>query len=216
MKTVALIFLLLVFPVFATQVATDNFNRADANSLGANWTLSPNNHNLRIVSNAVEANDDPGLMAYNARTADQDGEVGLTLVTLAVSSGQGMGPARRVSIAANTGYFVLGQAARLELYKVTSDSYSLLATYTGTILTTDIISLRATGTSTTVLKVYENSVERISYSDNSSPITSGSDGMFGSIDGAVHPTGDNWYIDDLAGGGGSTAAGRSLLLGVGK
>lgn len=182
-------------------VATDNFNRADAANPGANWAKAGGStFNLRIVSNQLEANNDPGMMIYTARTADQDGEVGIALKTLATTAGQGMGPVRRGSIAANTGYFAVAYATGIQLYKVVADSYSQLgSTYSGTISLNDIISLRATGTSPTALTVYQNGVSRITASDSASPITSGGDGAFGSIDGAIHPTGDDWYVDDLTG-----------------
>ena len=102
-----------------------------------------------MVEAAAEANDDPCLVAYTARTADQDGQVGVTLKTLATTSGQGFGPARRVSTAANTGYFADASSGYIALYKVVAESYSELANYTGTISTNDVIVLKATGTTTT-------------------------------------------------------------------
>lgn len=41
----------------ATQVASDNFQRANANPIGGNWSTVSGNHDLQIVSNVVEPVD---------------------------------------------------------------------------------------------------------------------------------------------------------------
>jgi hypothetical protein len=178
-------------------IASDDFNRADTDNLGSNWTTVPGGGNgvLFLRSNTAEATGDPDAMYYNAVAAPNDCEVGVTMRTpVTTAADNGIGPAGRCSTIANTMYFVMGNVPGIDLYVVVADNYVKLGNSSTACVDGDKVSLRMVGTS---IKVFQNGVERISVTDGS--IASGRAGMFGAVE-EVQPRCDDWYLDDLTGG----------------
>src|SRR5437868_14876954 len=85
------------------QLASDNFNRSNANPIGGNWTGVTNNN--QIVSNAVQPNGTNNAehsSYYNQLSwpNDQYSEVSITTLTGSVQAG----PCVRMATGANSMY----------------------------------------------------------------------------------------------------------------
>jgi len=97
-----------------------------------------------------------------------------------------LGPAVRVDIlGTQTGYAALcsttyGSPA-CEIVKVVDGTYSALTSAGSTITTNSLVKLTVTGTNSTVLTVYVNGSSYLTYTDTSSPITSGTWGLGDSL-----------------------------------
>lgn len=182
-----------------TALATDNFNRANVDPIGGNWTTISTEGDLAIVSNAVTPHSlavDSGAF-YNAITWPNDQYSQLNLTVSSTTSAQGMGPAVRVASAAETYYrVVLSHAATLNvvLHKVVASSLSTLWSRTATFNDGDLVRLEVQGTT---LRVFIAGTQvGADFSDSSSPITSGSAGI-GYSPAATSNSGDNWEGGDL-------------------
>lgn len=154
-------------------------------------------------------------------TADQYSQVVITAAQRA--GGHYAGPMVRGQTGANSSYHVETNGdGNVYLSKCLAGSQSTLTTLSQVLSDNDVLRLEVTGTGGTVtLKVYRaaaaspTSFTQIGsdYNDSSSPITgAGQYGVFGYASG---PGGGAWEAGDLGGGGGSTPAARSTLLGVG-
>lgn len=76
---------------FPTTSILDNFNRADASDLGANWTTIGSN-SYRVHSSAAQANQSAGVSPadyYNVSTYGADCEAYATIAVLPSTSGSG-------------------------------------------------------------------------------------------------------------------------------
>ncbi|HLA29317.1 MAG: Fibronectin, type III domain protein [Parcubacteria group bacterium GW2011_GWF1_40_6] len=167
-------------------MAVDDFNRADSNDLGVNWTESdystPNS--LRILNNRLRMGEANGIAHYNGTFAD-DQYVEATVTGMQFGDGQ-TGIAVRVS--GSQGGFSAYAAilwpvsGRVRLYKyvsawIVADAQVELANVPYTLLTDGVlqfstVKIAAIGAT---IKVYIDSVEVISVSDNS--IASGNPGL---------------------------------------
>jgi hypothetical protein len=181
--------------------ATDNFNRADAGSLGANWTEQTNG--AKIVSNAAHGvNTSVDQRAYwNADVFDGD-HYSEVLVSLVVG-----GPIVRAQSGANTAYLLQVQGANYILYKVVAGSYTGVGSGSGSSAPATW-RLEVTGTS---IDVISNGSTVATHSDGT--ISGGSAGIY--LD-APGTTLDDWEGGNLGGGGGggSKAPSTLTLMGV--
>lgn len=169
------------------QLASDNFNRADAGTLGANWTTITGFTSLRVTSNQATTDGDPQGNRYNAVTwpANQYSQVTLKSF-ISVGAGKGFGVVARAATGAETAYLAFGNTSGLELYKVVATVFTQLGTSATVPVVNDLLYIEAKGTA---IKVFLNGVQKISVTD--SAIASGNAGLFAGDDG-LHPAGDDW------------------------
>lgn len=202
--------------VLVASTVRDDFQRT-IGPIGSNWTVGVGTA-WNIVASGTQAGpgtSGPSYMSFNAFTPATDQIAGVTVPTAGV--GKYVGPAVRV--APNQAYMVLagniGGGASIRLFKVSGSTLTQLVDYLTAVAANDIVAISATGTSSTTLKAYLNSVQLGSnYVDSSSPYTTGVCGI-----GAGTSTGgtvDDFTCDDVGGGGGGGgSSGNGLLLGVG-
>lgn len=183
--------------------ATDDFNRADASSLGANWTdLSGN---FQIVSNEARSKNngvfDSVLWNANSFGADQYSQVKDTTVT------NYFGPCCRHDGTAvgsgDTHYFIYTGGA--QLLKRVAGAQTQIASFSAPSANTTV-KVEANGTT---IAAYYGGVSQASVTDGS--IASGSVGLWGCNAGAG---GDDWEGGDIGGGGGGARPSGLMLLGV--
>lgn len=168
--------------------ATDNFNRADAITLGANWTFAfraSGSEEFYVASNQASAIWPVGTASYwsaDAFNADHYSQAKPT-------GTRNSGPAVRVS---SGQAYILTQIDK-RLYKITgSSSYTLLTSW-GTETAGDVLKLEAAGSD---LTVYRNGSSVATASD--SALTTGAAGIW-----AWDTTIDDWEGGNLGGGGGA-------------
>lgn len=131
---------------------SDNFNRADAGTLGANWTQLEGQ--LGIVSNWAGGTAAPGgyqWAVYSGTTwgADQSSEIKNDRVA------GGAGPIVRAQ-AGVSGYFLLCNVGPCYIYRRDSGSFTLLQTLGASAVNGDTLKLEITGTT---LRAYKNGVQ---------------------------------------------------------
>jgi hypothetical protein len=132
-----------------TQLATDNFTRADANPISGPWTVASGSPRVQILSNVASAAlTTPPEFAFNTSAtwpADQYSEI--TAGTLTDTSWY-IGPAVRLDATAQYGYVFLYSAGShvAFLLKYLSSGQTTLASGTFTILSTDVVRLTVIGT----------------------------------------------------------------------
>jgi hypothetical protein len=164
----------------STTTYSQNFTGADANPIGGYWVTVTNALDLKISSNKVMTTTHGSIAAayYNrTTTANQFSTVTMDAVDSA-TPGEG-GPIVRASTSANTYYELINSGNCLSFFKNVGGSRSQLGSWvcTHNWSAGDTIKLTAEGTSTTVLTAYVNSSSVTTYSDSSTPITSGYAGI---------------------------------------
>jgi len=173
-------------------LVTDDFNRADSGSLGANWTDVVNG--LDIASNqAVPGNTTNALnlSVYTGFGAFPNNQWAQAKVNRQGSSSDG-GVVVRCSNSAQTMYwFNIGDdtsaaipgTLALNILKGVAGSYSVVSSSpaggsTMTISAGDVLYIEAQGTSTVTIICKVNGVTVMTGTDSSSPIASGFPGLF--------------------------------------
>lgn len=184
--------------------ATDNFNRADAGSLGSNWTDQVNG--AQIVSNtarAVTAGADQRVY-WNADAFNSDHYSQVDLPNVFAGAG---GPTVRAASGANTVYLlqVSPSGGSYVLYRVVAGGYANIGSGSGTV-SPATWRLEANGSS--IVVICDGSTIN-THSD--ATITGGAAGLY--LD-TTSTELDNWEGGNLGGGGGPTARQRLALLGV--
>lgn len=190
-------------------LATDNFNRADSSSVGANWTTIPNNANHQISSNQALGPADPSADFYNAVVWPNNQYSQAVMVNAgnaALTEDNGPGLCVRAAAAANTMYFAMWNNHGIDLYSVVADSYANIGNYDTAQANNDVGYLEAQG-ATIVCK--QNGTTRITVTDSS--ISSGGAGLFSAEEG-VFPLMDTWEGGDFSGGGGGGMSGRPAIM----
>jgi len=155
-----------------TLPATDNFNRADANPIGGNWTTCSDVEALKIATNQVRSSGfSDGGAYWNADSfaADHWSECKI------IAASNDGGPAVRCS---SSGFYYCTPVSGGTIYRYkTGGNWVTLGTSKFTAANGDVLRLQATGTSTTTLKVYVNGTLVATVTDSSSPLTSGAAGL---------------------------------------
>lgn len=214
--------------LFATQIITDDFNRANSGGLGANWTIRPTaaDNGWDVASNQAKVLSGSGgaLGWYSgagwtpgSSATDQYSEFAIQ----SLQSGKDFGPACRISgasLAVGQAYLYdindadaavsLGSPISTALYKQKSGlAFTQLgSSATVTISAGDIITVECQGTT---IRGKVNGVTKITSSD--SDIASGSPGLY--TGSGTTSTFDDWAAGDF--GGGATAPKTRMLMGVG-
>jgi len=154
-------------------MATDSFDRADAGTLGANWTSCGSNPAYGIVSNTAASSNAEAEEAvfWNAETFADNHYSEVTVSTTA--SNAYIGVAVRCSTGSGGNYYgFYGDNATRYIVRVVAGAYTSLAT-TGTGFTNgDTLRLEAEGPT---LRAYTNGVLWTSVTDSN--LTSGAPGL---------------------------------------
>ncbi|HYF54658.1 MAG TPA: hypothetical protein VEA41_10405, partial [Salinarimonas sp.] len=182
---------------------TDNFNRANEDPIGGNWTLMTDSGNVRIVSNEIagpSANGE-GAVYYNAATPDNDQRSQAVLRAPLSGFDAAYGPAVRCSTTARTRYEAVALSNdRINLVKWVAGTQTTIEQIFTALAAGDTIKIEAEGST---LRVYKNGVQV--HSEGDASIASGRWGMR-----LVHNTSrlDDWEGANLSAAGitGSIAA----------
>lgn len=182
-----------------STLATDDFNRANAGTLGASYTrptgVSAGNE-MGVVGNQVVPTDGTATAVYtgdhgaywNDISAPADQWASMAVTTGGTAGGEiGIGLLLRQALAADTYYRIVVSADGVSVAKTVGSTYSLVWTRAITWVNGDVLRAEMQGTT---LRVYRNGVQL--GSDTSDPsIASGQPGVFYSstASGAV---GDDW------------------------
>lgn len=184
---------------------TDDFNRADDTSLGADWdelTIGAGDGSYISGNTVVHpgGSANAGCSLVDAIVFGIGVFIEYTILTLGSNP---FGLCFRASHALNklTGYGVEIYSTGLELYFYDSWDYSatagaptrnLLASYTGAIAASDVILIRATGGR---IRVYQNGILRIDVID-SSLAAAGKSGFYRADSEGTGGSGDNFQAGD--------------------
>ncbi len=188
-------------------LASDDFNRADSATLGANWTALAGT--AGIVSNQCDSKTFDGsgrcVQFYSAITWPDDHYSEVTLGSVAASASPG--PMVRVASGALTYYICFcNTVSDLNLASVVAGAFTGIGTLP-VFNVGDVVRLEAAGST---LRVYQNSAVVLTVVDTS--ITSGSAGLnagFTTVDQKV----DNWSggtVDPLGPANIVSSAGRYI------
>ena len=178
--------------------ATDDFNRADANPIGGNWTTVFGESALKIVSNQClqsVSGANRNAAYWNADSFNNDQYSKVKIVSLGTLNT--VGPLVRVSPSAETFYRVVTSTTTITVSKCIVGSFTNIgATISYTFATGDTLKLAVAGTT---LEVFVNYVSVGTRTD--SDIASGSAGIYSRGDGIV----DDWEGGNVAAGGSAAA-----------
>jgi len=198
--------ILLASPAWAdTTIATDNFNRSDDPSLGANWTEMRSGATFDLVTNSAR----PGNLGFdchafwNADSFPDDQYAQAAITVTGTTSQTGPGVVVRASGLDGTRNFYavhVDHAAsnNVEISKRVAGTFTHLAYFTTTWVDGDVVKLSAVGTT---IAVYQNGSLLGSTTDAS--VSSGSAGVTYSST-ATAAIIDNWE-------GGSVSSGPAIV-----
>lgn len=176
-----------------TTLASDNFNRANAANLGANWTVPGIDNPIPISSNVCTQATFPGIEYYSAATWPNDQWAQMTIVSPSSTSDAGMGPAVRVTSGGDL-YFAQATTSEVRLYKRITNGYTQLGTDGAGISAGDVVYIEAQGTS---LLVKVNGATVVGPVTDSA-LASGNAGIWTTD---IANTGDDWSGGDFASSG---------------
>jgi len=185
-----------------TQFVNDPFSgEADATLLtahvsgGTTWTLPVNASTPRITSGGIVYADGVGPTYCKASNAPGSADYSVTTNLIYHTGGLYCGPIARLQ-ADNSCYLAINYAngsvtaTQWQVYKRNAaGSLTLVGSYDEPGFLTDgqtyAVKLECIGSSPTVVKLYIDGVQRISYSDSSSPITAAGNAGFVIYDNAI-------------------------------
>jgi len=195
--------------------AQDNFNGTNYSYLNVRtgWLDTYGTSSLQIRNNGVTAelsgNYDAGAHAIVGDSWNGDTfyfeQYSQAVLTAALGYG-GMGVLVRRQGGADSYYGLFILTGGAILFKRTAGSNTTLAYDEITRAVGSLLKLTVTGTTTTTLTAYYNSVQILTVNDSSSPFTSGSAGVCG-----IGDNGPNQLIDDWEGGDIGAAAGHPTM-----
>ena len=187
-------------------VASDNFVRANAGTLGGNWSIALGSYAINTNrAEGVDSGYNDAVWTANAFANDQ-----YSTYIVATGSTAYLGPIVRFNAGSNSGYFGLyGPGGDNYIVKRVSGSDTNLATNgSGTAYATgDTLELDVVGNTLTFKR---NGTTLLTYTDSSSPITSGSAGITGSSAGGTYCS--YWEGGNL---GSTGVPGLLMMLGTG-
>jgi len=180
------------------MIASDNFNRADANPIGGNWTTVTSEIAWKILSNHAEPtafNNDASIYYAGTWPADQYSQAKIT-VNGSAGSTAGAGVCIRASTSLRTYYRLTVDHAgsnNINLTRIVNGTSTSLWTRTVTFVDGDLIRLEAQGS---VLRAMVNGVAVGADFVDTSPITSGNPGLtYSSIE--TSSSAEDWEGGDL-------------------
>jgi len=135
---------------------SDDFNRADSSSLGANWVEVSGDWS--IVSNQLSPGAAGGtiiLRAAGAMASDDHS----AQVTIAATTAASHGVWCRGSSNLSSGYLWRNDGSTWDLFSVVGGSFTLIGTYAAAAAPGDVAKVQAVGST---IKAYVNGVERVS------------------------------------------------------
>lgn len=174
------------YPFHGVAGFSDSFPYSDGDLTsvsGRNWTNdSSASTQLYVSSNIVAGSVSNNCTSFCfVRWTGSGGPAPVSQSTQTTFTGMSsayLGPAVRVSTSgAQTGYAALCSADACELIKMVAGTETTLVGMGSTISATSTVKLTASGTSPTALTVYVNGSTYETYSDSSSPLTSGDWGL---------------------------------------
>lgn len=186
---------------------TDNFNRPDSGSLGANWTTMSGMGSYEVFSNKAQVSNVTvdSCVVYTAGAFADDQYSQAALTTLAgAGAGTGIGVLVRAITAAQTFFWAVVNTAgsnNVSVKKSIAGASTDLATRTQAWTATDILRLEVSGSGAlTTLRVYRNGVQLGADIVDSSGthIASGSGGLAYSGNVGANVDEDDWEGGDLA------------------
>jgi hypothetical protein len=186
-----------------TTVATDNFNRADAATLGGNWTDNPTIAGMGITSNQAEAKAGGGYCQAHrsAEAFNADQYVKATWI----SGGEAAVTVR----GSGDNFYMLyvSTGGSTFIFRRDPGSFTSLVNFGSALTVGDVAELQVEGST---LRAYRNGVQ-IGTDQSDGTHTTGKPGVFGS-DGEASKL-DDWEGGNM-GGGVVLRANRLMLLGV--
>ena len=187
---------------------SDNFNRANSDNLGANWTEveGPWEILANRLRDGLSNGDDNVRTTTTAHAAVADVKVSVLLV----SANDKNGPCARYSTTADTHYLGFnGDPNSVDLYKKVSGTYTLLQAYTPTTSANATVRLECQGTTQ---RLFYNGVE-LTPNGTDTDITAA--GQTGLLCQNINVNHDDFLVEDFAAaGGGGTRRPRLTLLGL--
>jgi len=171
--------------------ATDNFNRADAGTLGANWTDQLNGYSIHVNAAEPETGsaDNAAYWSADSFGADHYSQIKLTTI-------QDGGPTVRIAgVGAGTvdGYLLSCQAAATTIQRLDNDTGTILQSGLAVFSNGDTAKLQIVGTT---LKAYKNGAQ-IGSDQADATYASGSAGMYNYSSSAVF---DDFEADNISSG----------------
>lgn len=180
-------------------LATDNFNRANAANLGANWTVQSGFAAIPIVSNHMDVPASLGVEYYNGVSWPNDQWSDYICGAIDDRTDEGMGPAIRINTSSGDLYLSQTNTSETRLYKYVGAVFTQLGSDGASCTTSDQMYAEAVSTSIAVKKNGSTIVGPVT----DSAISSGNAGMWSSSAFiGTSPTGDDWRGGDFSGGGG--------------
>lgn len=197
---ISIALLLFCGAVFAqTPVATDNFTRSNESPLsgGGNWTACVSGvAGINLTSNqATGAESASGCRMYNGASFSADQYAKITFA--AVASGNYLGLSLRGDGAGNY-YDVAADNGVAFIRKASSGSPSTLTSVSQVFIAGDILYLEVVGSSPAVLTLKLNGTTIGTYSDSSSPFTTGKPGL-ASYNNSATTTASFWEGGNIGG-----------------
>lgn len=212
--------------LLATQIITDDFNRANSNGLGANWTIRPTSteDGWDVDTNQARVQSPGGgALGWYSGAGWTGGTAQYSEFAIkSLQSGKDFGPACRVSgssVATGQAYLYdindtdaavsLGSSISTALYRqTTGQTFNQIGSSVSvTISASDVIRVECNGS--TIRGLVNGSV-KISGTD--STFSSGNPGLY--TGSGTTSTFDDWAAGDF-GGGSTPSCGTLSLLGVG-
>ena len=177
-------------------IASDDFNRANASTLGSNWLKQPTDNDFTIVSGQAAPNltGDNTMLYQNASWPnDQYSQVRITNFGTGGLIGEGVGVAVRITYGPTDTFYRLVAVATLagadvELGKKVNGTYTSLQTVAGHLVANDVLKLAVFGST---LRMYKNGVQ-IGTDVIDTALTTGAAGITYSSALAGNPTIDDW------------------------
>ncbi len=186
-------------------MASDNFNRADAGSLGANWTEITNG--FKIASNQADVvNSGPKQAAFYTGAASTNDQFSQS--TAQGSPFQWGVGVRLANAGGLDGYVAMagGGAGNINIYRFDNGTPTNMTLGSDSLAAGDVVKITVSGTTITA---YKNGVQSVQATD--ATYASGQPGIYGEFSGFdIH---DDWSGGDGDGTGG--AAGTPFFTRIG-
>jgi hypothetical protein len=162
-----------------TQIFTNSFPYATGGGdlvtqSGGDWVAAYGTSAFFLNANAIYNNSYPAIVSWGGAGGTATTNQG-TKITFSVVAGSETGPAVRV--ASGNAYFADCYSGGCKIVKIVGGTQTGLTSFGAALSTGAVVELDATGTSSTVLTLYVNGTSYATYTDTSSPLTTGTWGI---------------------------------------